>query len=387
MRVRHSGTTGIGLLLAALAIAGCTPANVRTSTGPSAVTASIPLTDFGTGIAISPDGTRAYVAAGSKVQVIDVATNKVAASIELGDMPYSIALSNDGQRGYAVDLMQREVWFIDLVSNSVVKRVELGEPRRPVLRPGVAVSPDGRTVYATLSQPEGAGSDLLFSIDTTTGAKQQRALGFHPGDLVAAKDGRHVWVAGCRGLCSDGALHAVDPSDPGHATQLVLPTVPGEVAISPDGARYALGTRDGRAFLVGDRPGLVDATAWYPLWMARGYVAVTPALVAGFERLLAWEDRVRAIGYGNRREIAAADALATARDATPAVPRGVDPRDPLALAAGTRVSVTPDDYGKIPVEGELVAMDAHEVAVRRRTDALGEVVVHFPRIGYLVEPA
>lgn len=144
---------------------------------------------------------------------------------------------------------------------------------------------------------------------------------------------------------------------------------------------------DGRAFLGGDRPGLVDATAWYPLWMARGYVAVTPALVAGFDRLLAWEDRVRAIGYGTRREIAAADALAIARDATPAVPRGVDERDPLALAAGTRVTVTPDDYGKIPVEGDLVAMDAHEVAVRRRTDALGEVVVHFPRIGYLVEPA
>lgn len=237
MSVRHSGATGIGLLVAALVIAGCTPANVRTAAGPSAVVASIPLTDFGTGIAISPDGTRAYVAAGSKVQVVDVATNKVTTSMELGDMPYSIALSNDGQRGYAVDLMQREVWFIDLVSNSVVKRVELGEPRRPVLRPGVAVSPDGRTVYTTLSQPEGAGSDLLYSIDTTTGAKQQRALGFHPGDLVADKDGIHVWVAGCRGLCSDGALHAVDPSDPGHATQLVLPTVPGEVAISPDGAR------------------------------------------------------------------------------------------------------------------------------------------------------
>jgi YVTN family beta-propeller protein len=237
MSVRQSGATGIGLLLAVLVIAGCTPANVRTGTGPSAVVASIPLTDFGTGIAISPDGTRAYVAAGAKVQVVDIATNKVTTSMELGDMPYSIALSNDGQRGYVVDLMQREVWFIDLVSSSVVKRVELGEPRRPVLRPGVAVSPDGRTVYTTLSQPEGAGPDLLYSIDTTTGAKQQHALGFHPGDLVADKDGRHLWVAGCRGLCSDGALHAVDPSDPGHARQLVLPTVPGEIAISPDGAR------------------------------------------------------------------------------------------------------------------------------------------------------
>ena len=144
---------------------------------------------------------------------------------------------------------------------------------------------------------------------------------------------------------------------------------------------------DGRAFLGGDRPGLVDATAWYPLWMARGYVAVTPALVAGFERLLAWEERVRAIGHGTRREMTAADALSIARDASPATTAGVDPRDPLELAAGTRVTVTPDDYGKIPVEGDLVTLDTHEVAVRRRSDALGEVVVHFPRIGYLVEPA
>lgn len=235
MRVRGSTTTGVALL-AALVTAGCTPANVRTATGPSAVSATIPLTDFGTGIAITPDGTRAYVTAGSKVQVIDTATNKVSSTIELGDMPYSIAISADGQRGYVADLMQREVWFLDLVSNSVVKRVELGEPRRPVLRPGVAVSADGSTAYTTLSQPEGAGSDLLYSIDTTTGAKQQRALDFHPGDLVAGRDGR-VWVAGCRGLCSDGALHAVDPADPGKALQLVLPTVPGEVGISPDGTR------------------------------------------------------------------------------------------------------------------------------------------------------
>jgi YVTN family beta-propeller protein len=238
MRERASRRTWIVALAAiAAAAAGCSSATVKTSSGPSAVSATIPLTDFGTGIAITPDGTRAYVAAGSKVQVIDTATNKVTSTIELGDMPYAIALSADGRRGYAVDLMQREVWFIDLVSNSVAKRVELGEPRRPVLRPGVAVSPDGRTVYTTLSQPDGVGFDLLYAIDTTTGQKQQRALDFHPGNLVAGKDGRLVWVAGCRGLCSDGALHAIDPTNPGNALQLVLPTVPGEVGISPDGAR------------------------------------------------------------------------------------------------------------------------------------------------------
>ena len=229
---RFSSTIAAALLLAS----GCSAMTSRSaSSGPSAVVATIPLSDFGTGIALTPDGTRAYVAAGSKVLVVDVATNQVASTIDVGDMPYAIAISGDGQRGYVTDLMQREVWMLDLVSNSVVKRVDLGEPRRPVLRPGVAVSPDGSKVYATISQPEGAGFDLLYTIDARSGAQQQHALDFHPGDLVAGRDGR-LWIVGCRGLCSDGALHGVDPANPGHAVQLTLPTVPGQIAIAADGA-------------------------------------------------------------------------------------------------------------------------------------------------------
>jgi hypothetical protein len=49
-----------------------------------------------------------------------------------------------------------------------------------------------------------------------------------------------------------------------------------------------------------------------------------------------------------------------------------------------RVSVVPDDYGFDPVAGELVVATLHEVAVRRTDPAVGEVVVHFPRIGFQV---
>ena len=49
-----------------------------------------------------------------------------------------------------------------------------------------------------------------------------------------------------------------------------------------------------------------------------------------------------------------------------------------------RVAVMPDDYGFDPVAGELVTATAHEVAVRRDDAELGEVVVHFPRIGFQI---
>jgi glutathione S-transferase len=144
---------------------------------------------------------------------------------------------------------------------------------------------------------------------------------------------------------------------------------------------------DGRPYLGGERPGLVDATAYYVLWMLRGFIPSMAARLEPYRRVAAWEQRVREIGHGYRREIAAAEAHAIARGSGPAPPDGVDPSDPPGLAAGQRVTVTPDDYGKVPVTGELVTLDARRIAVRRRDERVGEVVVHFPRIGYVVAVA
>jgi glutathione S-transferase len=144
---------------------------------------------------------------------------------------------------------------------------------------------------------------------------------------------------------------------------------------------------DGRAFLTADRPGLADASAYYVLWMCRGFVAAMNGLLESFERVAAWEARMRAIGHGARSEIEASAALDTARTATAMPGTGARPADPSGLVTGQRVTVTPDDYGKVPVAGELVTLDLHEIAVRRVDARAGEVVVHFPRLGYVVEAA
>jgi hypothetical protein len=144
---------------------------------------------------------------------------------------------------------------------------------------------------------------------------------------------------------------------------------------------------DGRAFLLGDAPGLADVNAYFPVWMARGHVPTAGTIFAAYSRMAEWERRMAAIGHGQRTEMDPADAHAVARASTPEPGRGVDPADPLGLAAGERVIVTPDDYGKVPVAGELVTLELHEVAVRRTDPKCGTVVVHFPRIGYRVERA
>lgn len=143
---------------------------------------------------------------------------------------------------------------------------------------------------------------------------------------------------------------------------------------------------DGRPHLLGADFSLADAACFHPIWFLR-MAPDARAMIDEFASVAAWRDRVDAMGYGERTAMSPADALETARAAEPAPAGGVDPREPNRLAAGMRVSVTPDDYGLDPVTGELVASSVHEVAVRRQDPALGAIVVHFPRIGFRVTAA
>ena len=53
-------------------------------------------------MAVSPDGTRAYVTNGpsGSVSVINTATNHVTATIDVGRAPEEVAVSPDGTRAY-----------------------------------------------------------------------------------------------------------------------------------------------------------------------------------------------------------------------------------------------------------------------------------------------
>jgi glutathione S-transferase len=144
---------------------------------------------------------------------------------------------------------------------------------------------------------------------------------------------------------------------------------------------------DGRSFLTGEAAGLADIQAHPFIWLARGaFPDLAAALLGDFPRLSGWEQRVTAIGEGHRHALDAATALAIARSAEPSAQVRVDPHDAQGLAAGQRVEVAPDDTRRGAVCGEIVIATVDEVAVRRRDQAIGEVVVHFPRLGYRVTP-
>ncbi|MEL7028448.1 MAG: glutathione S-transferase family protein, partial [Pseudomonadota bacterium] len=144
---------------------------------------------------------------------------------------------------------------------------------------------------------------------------------------------------------------------------------------------------DGRAFLTGDAPAWADVNAFHVVWMARGNIPTSKEFLAPYAHLARWETRMAELGHGTRTDIPAEDAIALAKGATPEPTDGVDPTDPLNLSAGDAVAVAADDYGKDPVSGELVTLTTEEIAVRRSDARAGDLIVHFPRIGFRVRPA
>ena len=143
---------------------------------------------------------------------------------------------------------------------------------------------------------------------------------------------------------------------------------------------------DGRAWLGGDKAGLVDVNAYMNVWYVRQNMPNADALLAEFGHVRAWETRMRAIGHGLRGEMSTTEALAIAKNAVPQTAEQADPNDPNGRKPGDRVEVMPDDYGKIKVSGEIVALSPQHIAIRRHDPLAGDVVVHFPRAGFLVLP-
>jgi glutathione S-transferase len=140
---------------------------------------------------------------------------------------------------------------------------------------------------------------------------------------------------------------------------------------------------DRRPFLLGDTFSLADASCYHPVWFLRNFPGAGDVFNE-FPALLAWADRVQAMGHGRRQDMDPAEALRIAKQSSPSTARAADAREPNSIAPGARVAVMPDDYGFDPVEGEVVMTSAHEVAVQRTDPEVGEIVVHFPRVGFRI---
>lgn len=144
------------------------------------------------------------------------------------------------------------------------------------------------------------------------------------------------------------------------------------------------GSGRARPWLLGEAS-MADFTAYMNLWYVRSNLDTADAWLAEFPRVRDWESRIRAIGHGQRNDLSGQEALDIAAKATSVESFADDAHDPGGRKVGDRVSVASDDFAGTGVEGEIVSLSVQHVAIRRRDPRVGEVVVHFPRAGYIVK--
>ena len=141
------------------------------STGQLTFSTSIS-TGLGSGpfdLAFKPDGSRLYVVYQNTdhVDVIDTSSDSVLTTIHVGTYNYNVAVSPDGARAYVTNPGSNTVSVIDTSNNSVVATP--GSGPAPF---GVAVSPDGQWFYAanaeTISQYS-TSTNLQVAPDVSSG--------------------------------------------------------------------------------------------------------------------------------------------------------------------------------------------------------------------------
>lgn len=139
---------------------------------------------------------------------------------------------------------------------------------------------------------------------------------------------------------------------------------------------------DGRAFLTGAAADVVDAAVYCQVAFMRWGQGRAAAELQAFPRLVAWADRVAALGHGARGvDVAPLDAIALARASMPAA---VVPAGDGAFQPGARVRFRFADANSPVLEGELLRVDLRGLTLRPDAGELGGLNIHMPHeIGVL----
>ena len=142
---------------------------------------------------------------------------------------------------------------------------------------------------------------------------------------------------------------------------------------------------DAQPFLLGEAPCVADFAAYHPLWFTRQVVPVMASILDATPAVLAWMDRMAALGHGVSEKWSAEQAIGLAHNSLPmALPTSDVFQDDHGFALGSVVSVAAETFGQEPTQGILLAATRTRYSLRREDTRAGTVHVHFPRIGYVL---
>ena len=143
---------------------------------------------------------------------------------------------------------------------------------------------------------------------------------------------------------------------------------------------------DGQDFLLGSAPCVADFAVYHPLWFSRTRVPLMADILNATPGVLAWMDRMAAIGHGSEEKMTSAQAIAVCA-ATPgaSVLKDSTFQDEHGIALGSQVSITAETFGPEATQGELLTATRTHYSLRRVDERDGVVQVHFPRFGFVLK--
>ena len=185
-------------------------------------------------IAISPDGSRIYVSnpTSANVMAIDAANDTMIAAIEnLGDVG-NILVSNDGKRAYVSDSWHRKVYVINCTSFTLEDTIDSGEKSD-----GLCFSSSGDLLYVTSSSYIKAISTKNDTIVSTV------RIGGNAGDICLNKADTMAYVV------NDASITVADMAKGTIITGISLDLTPITLMMSPDD-RYVYALSWNRSLLL-----------------------------------------------------------------------------------------------------------------------------------------
>ncbi len=139
-------------------------------------------------------------------------------------------------------------------------------------------------------------------------------------------------------------------------------------------------------FLMGEAPCVADFAVYHPLWFSRNRVSVMADILDATPVVLAWMDRMAALGHGQMEKYSAIESIAACAHSTGAAAQNDSTfQDEHGIALGSLVTVAAETFGQEATEGVLVAATRTRYTLSRMDERAGQVHVHFPRIGYVLK--
>jgi YVTN family beta-propeller protein len=176
-------------------------------------------------VTFSPDSRRAFVAHGGGLDVIDTATDTVSGMVAL-DSPHVVAISPDGTRAY-VGLGNGYIQVLDTTTYRSLTSIATG-----VFPERIAIGPDGRRLYLGSQDYDSGATVTVVDITTNAIAHTVTIGGKGPMSLAVSGDGSQLYVR------TGAEVVAIATSDDSISSRKAADQA--EIATAPDAQAYLI---------------------------------------------------------------------------------------------------------------------------------------------------